>query len=395
MVLRSLRLRSFRAHTDSELTFAPGVNLLYGPNGAGKTNVLEAIHYLCLTKSFLASRDQYAVRQAAPYFEVEGVFDGVRRSDVRVRIVYVPTEGKRVFINGAPLERLADIVGTLPIVVFSPEDYALTADGPSERRRFLNNILSQARPVYMDDLMKYQRTRRQRNELLQQYQKRRQDPPREVIEPWTEELVMLGSRVVARRQHFLHEFSSYMSDAYAQIEAVAERPTITYDTLAELEPGSDAEAVAAQFRKQLDRVARRERERGRTLIGPQRDELVFELNGLEVRRYGSQGQHRTFAMALKLAQYFYLRDQLDEPPILLLDDAFGKLDPDRTRVFLELLDSDVVGQSMITATRRDPFEATLAFEGDPHRAIRVSRKDGMAHVEGQAQDEMPERAPQG
>ena len=226
MILRSLRLQSFRAHEETELAFAPEVNLLYGPNGAGKTNLLEAIHYVCLTKSFIASRDRYALRKDAPYFQVEGTFDSARRSDLKVRIVYVPGEGKKVFVNGAPLERLADIVGEFPVVVFSPQDHAITAEGPSERRRFLNNILSQARPLYLDDLMKYRRTRRQRNELLQQYKKKGQAPPRSVIEPWTEELVTLGSRVIARRQQFLQTFSSYLIDAYRQIEAVAEKPTI-------------------------------------------------------------------------------------------------------------------------------------------------------------------------
>ena len=380
MILRSLRLQSFRAHEETELTFAPEVNLLHGPNGAGKTNVLEAIHYLCLTKSFLASRDRYAIRKGAPYFQVEGTFDGARRSDVSVRIVYVPGEGKKVFVNGAPLERLADLVGDFPVVIFSPQDHALTAEGPSERRRFLNNILSQARPLYLDDLMKYRRTRRQRNELLKQYKKKRQAPPRSAIEPWTEELVTLGSRVIARRQQFLQTFSGYLIDAYRQIEAVTEKPSIEYDTIADLDPDDDAEAVAERFRRALGRVAQREHDRGRTLVGPQRDELIFRLNDFEVRRYGSQGQHRTFGMALKLAQYFYLRDHLDEFPILLLDDAFGKLDPERSAVFLELLQSDAVQQTIITGTRRAPFEETVPFEAPLHQATEIKREEQAATV---------------
>src|SRR5690606_535065 len=130
---------------ETRLEFAPGVNLLYGPNGAGKTNVLEAIHYLCLTKSFLTGQDNYAIQRGASFFEVEGQFEGERRADLRVRLAYVPEEGKRVFLNGAPAERLADLVGVLPVVVFSPEDQVLTSGGPEERRRFLNNILSQSK----------------------------------------------------------------------------------------------------------------------------------------------------------------------------------------------------------------------------------------------------------
>jgi len=380
MILRTLHLRSFRAHAETELGLAPSVNLLYGPNGVGKTNVLEAIHYLCLTKSFTASRDRYAVRTDAPYFEIEGTVEGVRQRPMEMRLAYVPGEGKSLFVNGSELDRLADIVGVLPVVVFSPEDYDLTAGGPSERRRFVNNILSQARPVYMDDLMKYRRARRQRNEVLRSYKKRPDPPPSELIRPWTEELVALGSRVVERRRQFLEAFDEYLTAAYDRIEAVAERPSIEYDTIADLAPDASLEDVEAAFRAALDRKTGQERDRGTTLVGPQRDELVFRLDDLEVRRYGSQGQHRTFAMALKLAQYFYLDDRSDTTPLLLLDDAFGKLDGRRTEVFLDLLRSDAVGQSLVTATSRAPFDATLDFGADAHRALAVEQADGAAAV---------------
>ncbi len=372
MTLHALRLLSFRAHGETTADFAPKVNLLYGPNGAGKTNLLEAIHYLCLSKSFLGVQDTYALRKGRPYFEVEGAFEGARRAELRVRLAYVPNEGKRIFVNGAPLERLADIVGRLPVVAFAPEDYVLTAGGPDERRRLMNNILSQARPVYMDDLMKYRRARRQRNELLRQYRRRRAAPPPEVLAPWAEELVVLGSRVVARRLRFVQAFAAYLEEAYAQIEAVTERPSIEYQTIADLDPEAAAEQVAEAFRAELERTAQSERERGRTLVGPQRDELVFRLGELAVRRYGSQGQHRTFAMALKLAQYFYLHDRVEEHPILLLDDAFGKLDAGRSAAFLDLLQSDLIGQSFITDTRRARFEEAVPFDGVRHRALRVA-----------------------
>jgi len=384
MILHTLRLRSFRAHAESEFELAPSINLLYGPNGVGKTNVLEAVHYLCLTKSFTASRDRYAVRKDAPYFEVEGTIEHVREEPMTVRLAYVPGEGKSMFVNGVELDRLADIVGTLPVVVFSPEDYDLTAGGPSERRRFVNNILSQARPVYMDDLMKYRRARRQRNEVLRSYKKRPDPPPEELLAPWTEELVTLGSRIVHRRQHFLQTFAEDLAKAYRRIEAVAEQPTIEYDTIADLDPNATTEDVAEAFRDALDRKKGQERDRGTTLVGPQRDELIFRLNDLEVRRYGSQGQHRTFAMALKLAQYFYLQARSDTEPLLLLDDAFGKLDAERTEVFLNLLRSDAVGQSLVTATRRTPFEPALRTAPDAHRALRVQQQDGAATVEPEA-----------
>ena len=371
MILRSVRLLAFRAHAETTVPFAPKVNLLHGPNGAGKTNILEAVHYICLSKSFIASKDTYALRKTCPYFEVEGHFEGEQRHDLQVRLVYVPAEGKRLFVNGAPLERLSQIVGVLPIVVFSPEDHALTAGGPEERRRFLNNIMSQARPVYLDDLLKYRRTLRQRNELLSQYRRAPHAVEPSLLASWDAELVMLGSRVITARLRFLNEFVGFLEEAYRRIEAVAEQPTIDYAGIAPLDPEADEDTVAEVYRERLARVARRERELGRTLVGPHRDELVFRLDNFEVRRYASQGQHRTFGMAMKLAQYFYLYDRLEEAPILLLDDVFDTLDEQRTGAFLALLQSDAVGQSLITAAQRALFDGLIPFEQPEHQVARV------------------------
>ncbi len=371
MRLRSLRLLSFRAHAETEVAFAPGVNLIAGPNGAGKTNLLEAVHYLCLTKSFLTSTDAHALRQGCPYFEVEGDFEGEQRPRLTARLVYLRDEGKRLFLNKAPLERLADVVGMLPVVVLAPADGALTAGGPEERRRFLDNTLSQARPVYLTDLMGYRRALRQRNALLLGHRRSRSAPDPAALEAWTEELVRLGARLIERRRRFIEEFAGFLAEAYARIEAVGEEPSIEYQTAVSLRDEPAEEQIAEAFRATLHRLARRERERGRTLAGPHRDELLFRLNAFEVRPYASQGQHRTFGLALKLAKYFYLRDRLDETPLLLLDDVFGDLDPRRADIFLRLLQSDAVGQSLITAARSEPFDAAIDFEGETHRAIRI------------------------
>ncbi len=371
MRLRSLRLLSFRAHAETEVTFAPGVNLLYGPNGSGKTNLLEAVHYLCLSKSFLTTQDTHALRQGCPFFEVEGRFEGEQRPELTARLVYVPEEGKRIFINKAPLGRLSEVVGMLPVVVFSPADGALTAGGPDERRRFLDNTLSQARPVYLDDLLHYRRALKQRNALLFAQRRSRSPADPASLQAWDEELITLGARIIERRRRFIAEFAAFLAEAYASIEAVGEEPSIAYETAVALEEEMTEADIAEAFRQALRRLARRERERGRTLAGPHRDELVFRLNDFEVRPYASQGQHRTFGMALKLAKYFYLRDRLNETPLLLLDDVFGDLDPHRSAVFLRLLQSDVVGQSIITTARRDPFEESLDFSGPEHAALYV------------------------
>lgn len=370
MILNHLRLSSFRAHSETRLAFAPKVNLIFGPNGAGKTNVLEAIHYLALSKSFLAPSDMYALRKGAPFFELEGSFSGEHRKALDVRMVYMPKEGKRLFINKSPLERLAQIVGQIPVVVFSPADQALTAEGPEVRRRFLNNILSQSRPVYLDDLLKYRRALKQRNVLLMQYRKTHALSG-EVLGSWDRELLMLGSRVVLRRLRFVRVFSSFLDEAYARIDSVGERPSLRYRTIGTFDEAATEEEVQHVYEGRLRESVSRELELGRTLVGPHRDELIFSLNKMEVRRYASQGQHRTFGMALKLAQFFYLQSQLEETPILLLDDLFGSLDATRTRIFLDMLNSDAVGQSLITAAQREPFEQALAFDDTRNRMMQI------------------------
>jgi DNA replication and repair protein RecF len=371
MHLDRIRLASFRAHIASEVSFAPGVNLLVGPNGIGKTNVLEAIHFLCLSKSFLASQDAYVLRHGDDFFEVEGSFESETGRSMSARIAFVPSEGKRIFINGAPLDRLSDVVGRLPVVVFSPDDYVITAGGPDERRAFLNNILSQARPAYMEDLWAYRRALKQRNELLSQFQNARFGMPDGLLESWDNELARTGGRVIFERVRFMRMFDRYLAEAYDTLAHAVEQPTITYQTAIDTAEVSDESEASMRYSERIAERRTRDRETGRTGDGPHRDELVFRLNDSDVRRYASQGQHRTFGMALKLAQFFYLRDRLDETPILLLDDIFDHLDPSRTKAVLDLLSSDRIGQSIITGTRSSLFDDHVDFDARPNRLIEL------------------------
>lgn len=371
MNLRTLRLISFRAHDRTECEFTRSVNLIYGPNGAGKTNLLEAIHFLCLSKGFVTSQDRYVVRKGARHLEIEGHFQRGDGRNVRIRMAYVPGEGKKIFVNGAPIDRLSDIVGQVPVVVYSPQDHVLTAGGPEERRRLIDNILSQASPLYLDNLLRYRRTLKQRNSLLFRLQEQRGAFATAALEPWDVELVNLGSRIIASRAEFAREFSDYLERAYREIEFVAERPTLNYDTITNGVQSTEPREIAESFRKALEESSARERRRGLTLVGPHRDDLVFRLDSLLVRRYASQGQHRTFGMALKLAKYFYLQHRTGETPILLLDDVFDHLDRNRTKAFLDLLRSDRIGQALITAADPERFLDFVSFSDAENSQLRV------------------------
>ena len=369
MILRSLRLRSVRAHADTTLALTPGINLLYGPNGAGKTNILEAVHYLCLSKSFLTGVDRYVLRRGEKYFEIEGEFTGTLRREVTIRIAFAVREGKRVFVNGAPLERLADIVGLVPVVIFAPCDQSLTLGGPEGRRKFLNNMLSQARPAHLEDLINYRRALRQRNGYLADNRGRQIDNG--MIAPLNAILARIGGRIIALRAAFLEKFSQELKRAWKRLSEAIEEPMIVYQgSIPETSYASPAEAEEA-LKEALERVTERDREQGRSTVGPHRDELVFKLDGREVRRFASTGQHRSFAIALKLAQYYYLDSRMEEKPLLLLDDVFDSLDPKRTDVILDWLKDDATGQSLLTAADAERLRMHVMQWGNPNQCIHV------------------------
>lgn len=368
MRLHHLTLSSFRSHAQTDLDAAPCVNLLVGPNGAGKTNVIEALAYLCLGKSFLGASDSTALRRGEPFFTVEATFEGDDRPDVRLRLAYVDGEGKKAFANGSPLDRLSDLVGRVPVVVLSPDDRDLTAGGPSERRRMLDTTLSQAYPVYLDDLLKYKRALKQKNALLQQVRKGRALAPG-TVDAWDEELASLGGRVIDRRRQFLARFAELLLNAYEMLGSPGGTPTLEYLPSS----GSGAETGGDAMRRALARTRRRSTDLGRTLVGPHLDEVQFQLDGFDLRPYASQGQHRTYALAVRVAQALFFREHSDEPPLLLFDDVFGPLDPDRTRVVLELLTSGELGQSFVTAARAEPFAGVVPFEDDAHAVFHVER----------------------
>ncbi len=377
MIITDLFLKSFRAHQETQVRFNQKVNAICGPNGAGKTNLLEAIHYLCLSKSFLGAADSYALRRGDTFFELRGqfVFDGGK--PVPVRLTYIPPEGKTITVNTSPLARLSEVVGRFPCVVLSPEDHRLTGGGPEERRRFLDNILCQAHPLYLADLLAYRRALRQRNSLLRQAAGGRNGHGANLAS-WTDKVVTLGSRLIRKRAEFIDRFGAFLEEAHATIEDVAEKPSVRYVTLVAEADRHTVDDIDRAFRQKLVDAAPREHEQGRTAAGPHRDELRFSLDGLEVRRYASQGQHRTFALALRLAQYFYLRDAHDETPLLLLDDVLDNLDPVRRAAILALLQSDRVGQTIITASDRRLFGSVVESSDHRHSLIEVIPGDPVA-----------------
>lgn len=330
--------------------------------------MLEAVHYICLAKSFLAGTDRHALRKGESRIQLDAEVVTDLRGEQRIRLIIVPGEAKKVLVNGVELERLTELVGQFPVVVLAPSDHRLTEDGPDERRRFLDTMLCQASPAYLQALVAYRRVLRQRNQLMSRGRSLRA----EMMAAYNMEFARHGSRLMVRRARFVEEFAQYLEDGYSLMSGRTERPGISYRTFLPISGQDSEERCIELFLAALDQRFKEESERGLTLVGPHRDDLPFTLGQLPVRRYASQGQHRTFVIGLKLAQYFYLRERLGERPLFLLDDVFDTLDPHRMNMIFDLLSGDAVGQTLVTAARRDLFDQLDGFEHERNVSIAIA-----------------------
>lgn len=354
MRLLTLDIRSFRSHADTSLQLGDGVTLIHGRNGTGKTNILEAIHYLCLTKSFLSSSDSDCLRFDAAHFELEADLQSDAAQPAQaVRVYYSEAEGKNVFINRAPLESFSQIVGEFPCIALSPADIALTQGSPQDRRKFLDATVSQTNKAYLADLVTYRRVLTQRNKLLSELRFRKNSASQ--LDAWTESLINLSASIIEKRLSFTAEFASYIQKAYSLFSSFEEVPSLRYDSELVLPEQISRESLTAALTQKFRLLSDEEIRRGITLSGPHRDDLEFKINGVSLRKYASQGQHKTFIICLRLAQHFYITALLGERPVFLLDDVFSELDRDRVDNLIELLRP--LGQSVITTTERREFEA--------------------------------------
>jgi len=360
-------LLNFRNHLNTKIDWAPHLNVITGPNGSGKTSLIDAVHYLCMSRSFVSSTDMYVVNQDESYFMIKGHFEGNIRSEFDVSCSYSRGDGKKIFVNDSPLDRLSDLIGMVPVVTLTPDDKKLTLEGPTERRSFIDSFISQISPAYLRDLIEYRRVRKQRNSLLQEY-RGTLSVLEAYLEPWNVQLVEAGARIVAKRYEVLENLKAYLEKDYAMISGMDLTTNLEYQTFCK--PTTDVEAIEKEYYEQLEKVQSKEIEREVTTIGPHRDEIVFYLDDFELRRFGSQGQHRLFALSLKLAQLHYYSDELDDLPILMLDDVFGDLDLKKTEILLDALQQHK-GQIFITSANPVSFEDYVTFDGINNRLYEV------------------------
>jgi len=343
MVLKSLKLKNFRLHKDTHLEFSDNLNYIAGGNGQGKTTILEAIYYLCTTRSLSSAPDSEVAAFGEPFFETEGKFKDLAENIIR--IYYDFTVGKKaMFLDDKQFYRASGLIGKFPVVTLVQADHAITMGSPGDRRKFVDSVISQASGAYLKILIEYNKTLRHRSFLLSQIKENNNSKLLNQLSAWNATLVKNGSELIRHRLAFIERFNNYLGDSYRRIMENSEVPEINYRFHDVIEPGK----IEDVFYDKLSELKEDELRRCVNLVGPHRDEFYFIVNKSELRKFGSQGQHKTFQIALRFGEFFFLKNALGKSPVFLMDDIFGELDSYRAGKISEYLKE--VGQAFITMT---------------------------------------------
>ncbi|AMR31506.1 DNA recombination protein RecF [Mucilaginibacter sp. PAMC 26640] len=338
MYLQHLSFLNFKNYTEAELTLSPGVNAFVGNNGAGKTNLLDAVHYLSLCKSYFNPIDSQQIKQGADFFMINGVFQKNNQKEV-VACGLKRNQKKQFKRNKKDYQRLADHIGLLPLVMVSPYDISIIIEGSEERRKFIDNVISQTDHQYLDELIAYNKFLANRNAMLKQIADTgRYDP--DLLAVLDEQLSVSGSRIFDKRRAFMETFTPIFNEHYSFISGDAEQVDLIYES--QLLNGS----LDALLKKNIER----DRILERTTSGIHKDDLQFTIHSMPMKKFGSQGQQKSFLIALKLAQYTFLTQKKGFKPLLLLDDIFDKLDEGRVTKLMQMVSNNDFGQVFITDT---------------------------------------------
>lgn len=364
MHITRLRLENLRTWGQLEWAPAAGINLLIGENAQGKTNVLESVYLLATSRSPRTSRDGDLIRSEAAEARVAAEVSREIGGETLVEVQLFRGEPKVIRVNGSRCARIADGLGRLNAVYFGSGELSLVQGEPGERRRFLNLDISQIRPRYAFDLAGYKRVLEQRNRMLKDIRDQRSGSS--ALFAWNEQLVQYGSALMERRREFLRGLGPLAAEVHRFLTDGSEELEVRYAPCFALRDSDSSEALQDRFREELERVAMEEMRRGTSCTGPQRDDISLQVDGMDARTFASQGQQRTAALSLKLAEFALMRELAEEPPVLLLDDVMSDLDPGRRERLMHWLCTNRC-QSMLTGAD------ALAFPGDVRAGAAICR----------------------
>jgi len=359
MILRQLSIVNYKNIAQADLSFSPKLNCLIGQNGEGKTNLLDAIHFLALSKSSTTSLDSACIRHGEDFCVLQGQFERENGDGEEIYMGMRRGQKKQLKRGKKAYRRISEHIGLVPIVMVSPLDSLLIMGGSEERRRFLDVIISQTDRTYLDALVAYNKALAQRNAMLKQEEPA---PEVELLALWEEEMARYGTIIYEARARFIEAFEPVFQEIYARVSQQREQVGLAYTSHAQRGP--------------LLEVIQRDRAKdlavGYSLHGVHRDDLEMTLGGFPIKREGSQGQNKTYLIALKLAQFDFLRRTgSNTAPLLLLDDIFDKLDAERVEQIVHLVSGDDYGQIFVTDTNRDHLDQILSRMESDYRLFHV------------------------
>lgn len=338
MYLQNLRLYHFRNYEDRFFTFSAGLNCIVGKNGSGKTNLLDAVYFLALSKSSIHNQDQLSIRFEEDFCVVEGSF----RTDRDVVVAcHLQRQGKKtVSADRKVYEKLSDHIGKYPVVLIAPNDTDLIRDGAETRRKLFDGILSQLYPDYLQTYLRYNKALDQRNSLLKQFAEQQFFDP-DLLKIYSEQIIASGKMIFEARQRFIREFAPLFNAHYATLSENREEVSLNYLS----------DAAGPDFEQRFYAHTERDLAAQRTTLGIHKDDYEFLMSGMPVKKFGSQGQRKSYIMALKLAQFDSIHREKGVKPILLLDDIFDKLDDRRIERLIGMIRNGAFGQVFITDAR--------------------------------------------
>lgn len=360
MHLKQLILTNFKNYESQSVDLSARLNCFVGRNGMGKTNLLDAVYYLCMCKSRFIANDRAVMQRGADFFRLEGHFEREEKHEKIVAKV-IPRKLKDIERNDVRYKRLIDHIGLLPVVMVAPDDTMIAREGSEERRRFLDNTLSQSDPLYLQHLVAYNRLLRQRNTLLKQLgAERRRDE--NLIAVFDAQMQEPAAYIVKTRQQFSEKFTPVLRENYKAISEDREDIDCVYQS----------KLLTENFSDLLTETREKDYILQRTTVGIHKDDLGFKIDAHSLKVFASQGQLKSFILALKLAQYEFLRREKGVAPLLLLDDIFDKLDRHRVRGLVKLILDGKYGQTFITDTDESRLQDILEDAGSDYKLFTVS-----------------------